>query len=247
VGPLTEAIAATLGDRVQLGAVVHELVEKPNSVVVRYRQNGQDLEVEARNAVLATTANVAHEIGVNLPEDLRSALGEIKYGPYVVSAFLTNETTPQPWDDVYAIACPKRSFAIALNQASVIRGSEKERQPGGSFMTFSPAALGSALLDKTDAEVIAIHQEDLDEVLDGRLAKHVVEAQSKQWAVGGPYCFPGRGGLQPTLMRGSARVFLAGDYLGTQYTESSIMSGFAAATQVGSMLGTDHQHGLIVR
>ena len=37
------------------------------------------------------------------------------------------------------------------------------------------------------------------------------------------------GKLQPTLMRGSSRVLLAGDYLGTLYTESAITMGFSAA------------------
>ena len=42
---LTEAIAAALGDRVQLGAEVQEIVHRADSVVVRYRQDGVDHEV----------------------------------------------------------------------------------------------------------------------------------------------------------------------------------------------------------
>jgi protoporphyrinogen/coproporphyrinogen III oxidase len=37
------------------------------------------------------------------------------------------------------------------------------------------------------------------------------------------------GKLQPTLMRGTSRVFLTGDYFGTLYTESAITTGFSAA------------------
>ena len=240
---LTETIAASLGDRLRLGAEVVEVVEGPESVTVRYRQDGRDVEAVARMVVMATTADVAHRVCVNLSPELRGALGEIRYGPYVSTAFLTNERTPQHWDDVYAIAAPKRSFAIALNQASVIRGSEHERQPGGSFMTFSPAELGRRLLDSSDEQVVDAHQRDLDAVLGGKLAGIVTEAKVRRWAVGGPYCFPGRAKLQSALVRGSERVLLAGDYLGTLYTESAITSGFAAATQIGSRLGTDRQHG----
>ena len=236
---LTESIAASLGERVQLGAVVQEVVHRKNSVVVRYRQGGVSREVEARTVILATTANVSHRIGVDLPEELRDALSQIKYGPHVSTAFLTNETSARPWDDIYAIAAPKRSFAIALNQASIVRGTESVRKPGGSFMTFSPASLGRALLHKSDEEVTKTHLADLDQILGHGFADSVVEAQTDRWEVASPYCFPGRAKIQSTLMRGTDRVFLAGDYLGSLYTESSITTGFSAAQEAASVLGTD--------
>ena len=238
---LTESIAAALGDRIELGAAVHEVVHKKDSVLVRYRQDGVDREVEARTVVLATTADVSHRIAVDLPEDLRGALGQIKYGPHVSTAFLTNETTAKPWDDIYAIAAPKRSFAIALNQASIVRGTESVRKPGGSFMTFSPASLGTALLDKPEEEVINTHLTDLDQVLGHGFADSVVEAKVDRWKNASPYCFPGRAKIQSTLMRGTDRVFLAGDYLGTLYTESSITTGFSAAQEAASVLATHRQ------
>ncbi|WP_344301286.1 NAD(P)/FAD-dependent oxidoreductase [Sinomonas flava] len=238
---LTESIAAALGDRVQLDATVQEVVHKKDSVVVRYHQGGISREVEARAVVLATTADVSNRIGVDLPAELRDALGQIKYGPHVSTAFLTDEITARPWDDIYAIAAPKRSFAIALNQASIVRGTESVRKPGGSFMTFSPASLGRALLEKSDEEVIATHLADLDAVLGHGFADSVVEAQTDRWTVASPYCFPGRAKIQSTLMRGTDRVFLAGDYLGTLYTESSITTGFSAAQEAASLLATERQ------
>lgn len=238
---LTESIAAALHDRIKLGAAAYEVIHKPDSVLVRYTQDGVDHEVQARSVILATTADVSHRIGVDLPQDLRDALGQIKYGPHVSSAFLTNETSSRPWDDIYAIAAPKRSFAIALNQASIVRGTESTRAPGGSFMTFSPAALGAALLDKSDEEVIQTHLKDLDQVLGGRFADSVVEAKAARWKVASPYSFPGRAKLQSVLTRGTGRVFLAGDYLGTLYTESSITTGFSAAQDAASLLATDRQ------
>src|SRR5699024_7861400 len=80
---VTESIASALGDNVQLNSTVNEVVNRPHSVVVRYSQDGTDYEVEARTAILATTANISRDIGVDLPEDLRDALGQIKYGPHV--------------------------------------------------------------------------------------------------------------------------------------------------------------------
>lgn len=233
---LTEAAASALGARVQLGAEVHEIVHRPGSVLVRYGQGGADHEVEARCLVLATPATVAHRIAVDLPVDVREALGAVRYGPHVSAAFLTDETSARPWDDCYAIASPKRSFAIALNQASIIRGRETSRQPGGSIMTFSPASLGRALIDSSDEEILARHLADLEQVLGSGFADSVVEASASRWRDGSPYSFPGRSTLQPTLTRRSGRVFLAGDYLGTLYTESAISTGFAAARSAVDLL-----------
>ncbi len=230
-----------MGDRVQLGAEVQEIVHKADSVVVRYRQNDTDHEVEARCVVLATPATVSHRVAVDLPADIREALGQVVYGPHVSAAFLTDETAPRPWDQSYAIATPKRSFAIALNQASIVRGTESVRQPGGSIMTFSPAGLGRALLDNSDEEIVNTHLADLDQVLGSGFAASVVEGQASRWKDGSPYCFPGRGKLQPILMRRASRVFLAGDYLGTLYTETAITTGFSAAQEAVSLLATDRQ------
>jgi oxygen-dependent protoporphyrinogen oxidase len=241
-GPSTlpESLAAALSDRAQLNATVHEVVHKDDSVVVRYRQDGVDKEVEARCVVLATPAHVSQRIGVDLDRDVRDALSKIKYGPFVVTAFLTGETEPQAWDNAYAIATPKRSFGVVLNPSNIARGYESERRPGSSLMTFSTAALGRQLLDVDDDEIERTHLRDLDQVLSG-VAEKVVEAQVQRWPLASPYCFPGRGKLQPTLTRRSGRVFLAGDYLGTLYTETAISTGLSAAQEVQSLLATDRQ------
>ena len=238
---LTQGIATALGDRVQLDAEVVEIVHTKRSVVVRYRQHGVDLEVEGRCVVLATPATVSHRVAVDLPHDIRDALGKVTYGPYVSAAFLTDESTPQPWDAAYGIATPKRSFNIVLNQASLVRGSESTRQPGSSIMTFSPAGLARRLLPKSDEEILRIYTGDLNQVLGEGFGGSVVEAQVQRWETGAPYCFPGRGALQPTLTRRGSRVVLAGDYLGTLYTETAISTGFSAAQEAASLLATERQ------
>lgn len=238
---LTESMAAALGDRIQLGARVNEVVDRKNSVVVRYTQDGQDHEVEARTVVLATTANVTHRIAVDLPGDVRDALGQVRYGTHVATAFLTNETGPRRWDNVYTVAAPKHTFSIQTNQASLIRGSETERQPGGSIFAFAPASKGAALLEKSDDEIVDLARGELDQTLGQGFGASVVEARAQRFEFGSPYSFPGRAKIQPTLMRGASRVFLAGDFLGTLYTESSITSGFTAAQNAASILATERQ------
>ena len=239
---LTETIAASVRDRVRLGAAVREVVHRKGSVLVRYTQDGIDHEVEARTVVLATPAPVSHRVGVDLPVDVREALAKIVYGPYVSAAFLTDETTRQRWDGAYGIATPKRSFNVALNMGNIARGAERHRRPGGSLMTFSPASLARKLIDLPDSEILDIYTRDLDQVLPGS-ADLISEAHVQRWHTGAPYCFPGRGALQPTLTRPSERVFLAGDYLGTLYTETAITSGFTAAADAAGVLATERQTG----
>lgn len=238
---LTETIAAALGERVQLGAAVREIVQKKNSVVVRYRQDDIDREVEARYVVLATPAPISHQLGVDLDADVREALARIEYGPFVSAAFLTNETEPRSWDNAYAIAAPKRSFNVALNMSNIVHGYATERQPGSSIMTFSPGNLARKLMELDDDAILATYEQDLAEVLPG-FGGTVVESEINRWPIGSPYCFPGRAGLQRTLTRNAGRVMLAGDYLGTSYTETAVHTGLKAAQEVQSLLGTDRQH-----
>lgn len=234
---LTSTIANSVNSKMQLGAEVYEVIENKDSVTIRYTQGGTNHEVQAKAVILACTANISKQVAVNISKDLSDALGEVKYGPHVSTAFLTNETGARPWDDIYAIAAPKRSFAIALNQANIVRGAESSRMQGGSFMTFSPAALGRALLHKSEAEVIETHLKDLDQVLNYKgFADSVVEAKMERWENASPYCAPGRAKLQPILMKGEGRILLAGDFLGTLYTETAVTTGFTAAERAIKVL-----------
>ncbi|WDF35686.1 FAD-dependent oxidoreductase [Streptomyces sp. T12] len=156
------------------------------------------------------------------------------------AAFLSDETGRQVWDDAYGIATPKRSFNVALNMSNVVHGYEQERRPGSSIMTFSPGSLARELLEHDDDKIRRIYLDDLDQVLPG-FADNVVEAEVQRWPTGAPYCFPGRGKLQQTLTRRCDRVFLAGDYLGTLYTETAIQTGLSAAQEARSLLATERQ------
>lgn len=236
---LTDTIAAGLGTRVVLGAEVLEVVQGDDGVRVRYRRDGAEDELLASHCVLATPAPIARRLVSGLAPETHDALGKVVYGPLVSAAFLTNERGPQPWDRCYAIATPKRAFNIFLNTTSVIRAREQVRQPGSSLMVFSPAALAAALLDLDDRQIIDRYLNDLEEIFPG-ISGLVVEAQVRRWPLGLAYCFPGRGRIQAALTRPAARIHLAGDYLGTFYTETAIETGSRAAATILHHLGQAH-------
>jgi oxygen-dependent protoporphyrinogen oxidase len=233
---LTEAISASLGSRVALGAEVLEVAQKKDGVRVRYRLGNAHEELQASHCVLATPARIAHRLAIGLAPETADALGKIVYGPLISAAFLTSETGPQPWDRCYAIATPKRTFNIFLNLTSLARSLERERQPGSSIMVFSPAELATSLLDLSDRQVIDRYLEDLGDIFPGFSAL-TVEAHVRRWPLGLAYCFPGRGRIQQALTRPAERIHLAGDYLGTFYTETAIQTGWAAADTILRALG----------
>ena len=230
-GPATlpESIAAALGDRVRLRSRAQEIVSDGDGVHVAYEGG----ELSARFAVVATQAHVTQALLPGLPEDVRMALGEIVYGPYVLAAFLTDEPGPVPWDGLYAVATARRSFNMLFNMANVLRRGAREA--GGSLMVYSGASLGRELWDLDDARIVETYLRDLDEVLPGA-RRIVAEAVVHRWEHGLPYVRPGRHRIQRALERPLGNVFLAGDYLGTRYTDTAIRTGLTAAINIAQQL-----------
>lgn len=230
-GPSTliEALAAGLDGPVHMNARVTAVLPGEDGVTVRYLQAGVEHEVRARSAVVATPAFVAREIVRGLPADTDAALAKMRYGPYVVGAFLTSETRAMPWDDVYALATPQRSFGMLFNTANVLRGND--RQPGGSLMVYAAADTARALGGLDDDEVRSRFLADLGSIYPDAGAS-VTEVAIQRWDEGLPYAAVGRAQLQAALMRPLGRVHLAGDYLGTWYTDTACQTAEAAAAAI---------------
>jgi protoporphyrinogen/coproporphyrinogen III oxidase len=226
-GVLPAALAAALGDRVQTRTAVSGVFVDGDGVRVVHEHG----ELNARCAVVATPAHVTRTVVHDLPADTRDALEELHYGPYVVAAFLTRETSSTAWDDIYALAAARRSFNLLFNTANVLRGRDERREPGGSLMVYAAADLARALWDSDDATVTATFLADLEAVFPG-VVDVVAETLVQRWECGLPYVRPGRHRLQPALLRPLGPVFLAGDYLGTRYTETAIETGIGAAASL---------------
>jgi protoporphyrinogen/coproporphyrinogen III oxidase len=228
---LTEAIRAELGSRARTGCEVDEVIRDRSGTVVRHHSGSASGELRARHCVITTPAPITARIAADLEAETAAALSQIRYGPFVSAAFLTDEAGPAPWDRCYAIATPGRSFNIFFNVTSIARSAEPERRPGSSIMVFAPAELAARLLDLDDAAILKRFVADADEIFPGFGAR-VREAQVRRWPLGLAYCFPGRGRLQPALTRPLKQIWLAGDYLGTFYTETAITTGWRAASGI---------------
>jgi len=228
---LVDAIANALGACVETGAEVSAVENEGDLVRVRYRRGGQEHEVLARHAVVATKAFDAARIVRDLPPPTRTALDAIPYGPTVVMAMLTGETGPMPWDSLYALATPKRSFSMLFNVVNVLRPRSEERAPGGSLMVYRSGHGALELLDRSDDEIEQAFLDDLYAVFPearGTVRETILLRLPRML----PYVAPGRAAIQPELERPLGNVHLAGDYLGGVYTETAISTGQEAARAI---------------
>ena len=112
-------------------------------------------EITAVAAVLAVPAPIAAALAPGLPGETAAALREVHYGPYVVGAFLVEGKAPLPWDGLYAVATPGRSFGMAYNIGNVQQQPGAPRAAHGSVMVYAAAKLGARLLQEDDDTVAA--------------------------------------------------------------------------------------------
>ena len=234
-GVLIDGIAAELPGRIVTDADVQEVAQEDDLVRVRYRSGGEDREVRARHAIVTTKAFDAARLIRDLPADTHSALTSIPYGPTVVMAMLTNETRPMPWDDLYALATPKRAFSMLFNTVNVLRPRSPVREPGGSLMVYRSGHAAIPMFEQPDEVVEQAFLDDLYAIYPearGIVAETILLKLPRML----PYAAPGRSALQPALERPLGRVHLAGDYLGGVYTDTAISSGQEAARAVRGAL-----------
>ncbi len=218
---LPEALTAALGSQVRLGHEVAEVKQQTDRVRVRYIVNGARQEVSATAVILATPAFVAHTIAADLPSRTRAALAEIRYGSFLSVAVRTAEAGRMPWDNVYAISTPARSFSVLFNMATTLRAGP--RRPGGSIMLFRGARGATEMMAHSDETIARRFVDDLEsEFPEARGIVRDVIVQ--RWTAGAPFATIGRAELQRDLHESSGRIFLAGDYLDFPNMESALAS-----------------------
>lgn len=125
---------------------------------------------------------------------------------------------------------------MLFNIANVLRVPGAPRAPGGSLMVYAAASLARRLEGLDDDGVRERFLADLYELLP-QARGLVADVVIRRWERGLPYPKVGRSLLQPALTRPVGRVHLAGDYLGTWYTETAVQTALAAAMAVRRDLG----------
>ena len=177
---------------------------------MRFVRQGAPVDVSADYAIVATPSYVTHRIIRGLPRDTAEALASIPYGPFICGAFLTEESGPMPWDDIYAIAVVDKFFDMLVDPPT--RSDSGQREPGGSLMVYAGGDRGRRLLPLSNDEIRALFLRDLHDVLPATRGI-VREVLIQRWEHAIPYAPPGRAPIQAGLSRPLGRVFLAGEFL----------------------------------
>jgi protoporphyrinogen/coproporphyrinogen III oxidase len=231
-GALIESLAAGLPEPVRTACEARRVVRDGDGVRVEYDHRGESRAITARAAVVAVPAPVARAVIDGLPDATAAALEGVRYGPYAVGAVLTEDAGLMPWDKVYALATPGRSFNMAFSIGSVAAAAAGLGHPRpGSLMVYAGADRGRRMLELDDQRIADRFADDLVAVYPearGRIRELVIQ----RWERGLPYAHVGRAGLQAALTAPLGPIHLAGDYLGTWYTETAAQTAGAAARRI---------------
>ncbi len=171
-----------------------------------------------------------------MPPDIRTALGDVTFGPMVVLSILTDETSSMPWDDLYSILTPDLRFNMFFNHANFMRGSGQKQ--GSVIMVYGGGRRARAFLDASEEAIRDAFLADLD-LIYPQVRRHVAETWVKVWEHAGPFAAPGRWQAQAALDRGIGdRIFLAGDWVSEFVSmETAALTAVDAAANVRRVLG----------
>jgi oxygen-dependent protoporphyrinogen oxidase len=214
-------LARKLGDRVVTGAKVTRVYQTAAEVSVDYERNGERLTATADFAIVAVPAPSVSGLVADLSQNQARALAAMRYTPFLVAGIFTNETGPMPWDDLYALATPDKSFCMFFNPGNALRRGP--RQPGGAVVIYAVADRATALMQRRDDEIRALYLNDLYAVFPSARGA-VSEVIIQRWQHGTAMGYSGRAANLATLAEGHGRISFAGDYLmpidGVDATES---------------------------
>ncbi|MFB9832315.1 flavin monoamine oxidase family protein [Actinoallomurus acaciae] len=240
-GRVGQAMLEHLGDRARLGAAVRSVRQEGDLVRVAYLRDGQEHTVTARQVVVAVPAHLARKIVADLPAAVDDALRVPQYGSWVGMTMITDEPGPMPYDDIYAMTTPDRTFDMFFNHANPLRRPGR-REPGGSLMCYAGGATAERLLKLSDAEITDIYTREILELFPA-LRGHIVESHIQRWFIGGTYRSLSDAAFEPLIeysREPGHRIHFAGDYFAPLgQMEVAVTSGKGAAEMVSRELARE--------
>lgn len=238
-GRLPQAIEQRLGrDGVRAQARATAIRDTVGGLTVEYVDPTGARQVSASHVILAAQAPFAAELARHVAPAAADALGRMRYGAFLNVAVETKERGPMPWDGIYAMATPGRSFDMFTNQAHALR-RHGPRMPGGSLMLFAGGHEAADLSEKSDDAIIGRFVDDLVRLYP-EAAEIVEDASVQRWPLGNVFAQPGRRHLQRPLegaLGPGRNLHLAGDYFAELGNlEAAARTGASAAARVDSLL-----------
>lgn len=183
-GRLGEVMMELLADRVRYNASARTVRKTGDRVNVTYEMDGMEHTVTTSQVIVAVPAYEAVELVQDLPNDVRSTLSKVQYGPFPTMGILTDETGPMPYDGIYAITTPEASFDMFFNHANPLR--DGPRKAGGSLMVYSGGTPARELLKLSDDEIRETYLADVFKMYP-ELKGHIKETIVQRWVPGNTY------------------------------------------------------------
>ena len=237
-GRLGQAVGQRLGDRVVLRAKVASVEAKGDHALVHYDTADGPVTISAQHVIVTTPAPVARTLVHGIPRAVEQVLESVAYQPFVSMAMLTDEISAMPWDDLYAILTPGKSFNMLFNHANPLRGGAI-RQRGGSLMCYAGADLAWDLLELPEDEIERRFRKDLARVYP-ELDAIISETKVQKWRYGNWYQTPGASfaAMAKYSEQPGNVVHFAGDYFAplSGSIEDAAKSGYDAARSVATAL-----------
>ncbi|MBI2877651.1 MAG: FAD-dependent oxidoreductase [Candidatus Tectomicrobia bacterium] len=124
---LRDAIDRAGQDRIVPGATVVRVERKRDGVLVTYvDRDGRPAAVEARAVVMAAPKYITRHLVQGLPQDQLEAMGELRYGSYLVGNVLCSAPITEAAYDTWTDTAPFTDFIVA---DWVTRGSAPSKAP----------------------------------------------------------------------------------------------------------------------
>jgi monoamine oxidase len=229
---LPRALQAALGTHVQTEARVTRIGQNDEVVEVEYVQAGEQRLLRAGACIVATQAPVTHQLVPGLPKHQAEALTGVRYTPFVVAGIFTAEEHAVPWDDLYALAVPGRSFCMFFNPGNAMRGGEA-RRPGGSLVVYAVAERAAELLGLSDKAITDRYLKDLYDIFPE--SRDIVrEIVIQRWPLGCVLHSPRQAFMLSALAEPWGRIHFAGDHIAEfgLGIEGAAETGYRAAEAV---------------
>ncbi len=166
MGVLTEAMFAKLGANAKSGAHVDTVTKTGPGFQVQVTQDGRSEQMNARAVVLATPTYVASHITAPLSAKAAQTLSGIAYAPVVVVATGYHSHQSAAALDGFGVLIPRsekyRTLGIVWNSSLF-----PNRAPQGQMTITSilGGATDSAIIEKSDQEIIAIAEHEHSRIL----------------------------------------------------------------------------------
>ncbi|MEQ1870184.1 MAG: NAD(P)/FAD-dependent oxidoreductase [Vicinamibacterales bacterium] len=232
---LPQALAAELGDRVQLGTELLAITHRGKRVRVALKHQREAFELQADYMVCTLPASLLRRIPItpSLPARQREAVAKVAYGQ-------GTKTLLQFGRRFWVKPGRPRAFGSALPHGAVWDGNEEQRGPMGILTLLAGGSASEQTADIVDRDGIEGLTRSLD-WLGSRdetaIASKQVRWEAEPWSRGGYAVFDSTfdPALRAWLALPHGRVFFAGEHTSTTwqgYMNGAVESGQRAAAEV---------------